>query len=104
MYKRQLPYLGWTGGTLIGALLGSVLPDRLMSALGIAIYGMFIAIVVPEMKHSHPVVCTVLCAVLMRCAFDYIPFLENVSDGIAITVCAVVSAAASAALFPVEES
>lgn len=99
-----LPYLGWTSGTMVGALLGSILPDRLMSALSIAIYGMFIAIVLPEMKKSRPVICAVVCAVLMRCAFYYIPFLENVSDGIAITVCAVVSAAASAALFPVEES
>ncbi len=99
-----LPYLGWAGGTLIGALLGSILPDRLMRALSIAIYGMFIAIVVPEMKKSRPVICAVVCAVLMRCAFYYLPLLRDVSDGIAITVCAVVSAAATAALFPVKES
>lgn len=45
-----LPYLGWSVGTLLGAILGSILPDRLMSALSLAIYGMFVAIVVPEMK------------------------------------------------------
>ncbi|MCM1105509.1 MAG: AzlC family ABC transporter permease [Blautia sp.] len=97
-----LPYLGWSVGTLVGALLGNVLPDRLMSALGIAIYSMFVAIVIPEMKKSRPVVFAVVIASLCRCGFTYIPLLGHVSDGIAITVCAVAAAALAAVLFPVE--
>ena len=55
-----LPYLGWGGGTLLGALLGNILPERIMSALGLAIYGMFIAIIgiKPDFKrHSHQRMC-----------------------------------------------
>lgn len=97
-----LPYLGWSLGTLVGALLGNVLPGRLMSALGIAIYGMFVAIVVPEMKQSRPVVFVVIFAALCSCGFYYIPALSQISSGITITVCAVAAAAAGAVLFPVE--
>lgn len=54
-----LPYFGWALGTFIGAILGNVLPDRLMSALSVAIYGMFVAVVVPEMKKARPVLIVV---------------------------------------------
>ena len=99
-----LPYVGWAGGTLIGALLGSVLPENLMSALGIALYAMFIAIVVPEMKKSNPVVVVVVIAIVLSCGFRYIPFLQGVSSGIAITICGVVAAVIGAVLFPIEEA
>ena len=45
-----MPFIGWTLGTLTGALLGNILNAAIMSAMGLAIYGMFVAIVVPEMK------------------------------------------------------
>lgn len=98
-----LPYLGWSAGTLIGALLGSILPERIMSALSLAIYGMFIAIVVPEMKKSRPVICVVILSVILSCAFYYIPILTKVSNGLSITICAVSAASFGALLFPVED-
>lgn len=98
-----LPYLGWSVGTLLGAILGSILPDRLMSALSLAIYGMFVAIVVPEMKKSHPVLIVVALAMLLSCAFHYIPFLSSISSGITITIVAIGAAVVGAILFPVDE-
>ena len=98
------PYLGWTLGTLIGALLGEVLPGSLLSALGIALYAMFIAIVVPEMKKSKPVIVVVLIAIILSCGFKYLPILQGVSAGIAITICGVVAALVGAVLFPIEEA
>lgn len=98
-----LPYLGWSVGTLLGAILGSILPDRLMSALSLAIYGMFVAIVVPEMKKSHPVLIVVVLAMLLSCAFHYIPFLSSISSGITITIVAISAAVVGAILFPVDE-
>jgi len=97
------PYLGWTLGTLAGALLGNVLPARLMSALGLAIYGMFVAIVMPGMKESKAVVIVVLIAVGLSSLFYYVPMLSKVSSGLAISICAIVAALVGAALFPVKE-
>lgn len=98
------PYLGWAGGTLIGALLGNVLPARLMSALSVAIYGMFVAIVVPEMKRSFSVILVVMIAIALSSIFYYIPFLaEHVSGGISISICAIVAALVGAIFFPVKE-
>ena len=98
-----LPYLGWSVGTLLGAILGSILPDRLMSALSLAIYGMFVAIVVPEMKKTRPVLIVVVLAMLLSYAFHYIPFLSSISSGITITIVAISAAVVGAILFPVDE-
>lgn len=98
-----MPYLGWTAGTLIGALLGNVLPRQLMSALSLAIYGMFVAIVVPEMKRTRPVVWVAAAALTLRCLFYYVPVLNRISSGLAISICAILAAVLGAVLFPVEE-
>lgn len=98
-----IPYLGWTVGTLVGALLGNVLPGRLMSALGLAIYGMFVAIVVPDMKKEKAVVFVVALAMAFSCAFTYVPGLNRISGGISVSICAVLAAVAGAVLFPVKE-
>ena len=98
-----LPYIGWALGTLFGAILGSILPERLMSALSLAIYGMFVAIVVPEMKKSHPVVLVVILAIALSCLFYYVPFLSTISSGITITVVAIASAVIGSLLFPVAD-
>lgn len=99
-----LPFVGWTFGTLVGALLGNVLPARLMSALSIAIYGMFVAIVVPEMKKGIAVICVVVLSAIFSCLFYYVPGLSHVSGGIAISVCAIAAAVIVAIVFPVADN
>lgn len=98
-----LPWIGWTLGTLTGGLIGNILPQRLMNALCIALYGMFIAIVVPVAKKEKPVLIVVILAMLFSCLFTWIPGLNTVSSGIAVSLCAVAAAAVGAALFPVKE-
>ena len=98
-----LPILGWTSGTLMGALAGSVLPADIRAALGVMLYGMFIAIVVPPAKQEKPVLITVILALMFSCCFSWIPALESVSAGISIVICTVAAAAIAAALFPVAE-
>ena len=97
-----LPFIGWTLGTLLGALLGNILPDSVMSALGIAIYGMFIAIVVPVMKTESNVVKAVIIAAVLSIAFYYVPVLKNVPAGLDISLAAVISAGVMAYLSPDE--
>ena len=99
-----LPYVGWALGTLTGALVGSVLPQSLLYALCSALYGMFTAIVVPVAKQERPVLLVVLLAMVLSCLFTWVPGLNTVSSGIAVSICAIVSAAAGAALFPVKEA
>lgn len=99
-----MPYAGWTLGTLAGALMGDVLPASVMSALGIAIYAMFVAIVVPEMKKSRPVIFVVILAAILSCIFTYVPVIKEVPSGISISICAVVSAMVFAIIHPIKET
>lgn len=85
------PYIGWSIGTLLGAAAGNILPTAIISALGIAIYGMFVAIVVPPMKKSGKTALCVLLAIALSCAFEYISPLNKVPDGFAIIICASVA-------------
>ena len=98
-----LPVLGWTGGTLCGALAGSVLPVGIRAALGVMLYGMFIAIVVPPAKKEKEILCAVVLALVFSCLFTWMPGLKNVSAGISIVICTVAAAAICAALFPVRD-
>ena len=98
-----LPILGWTGGTLFGALAGSVLPVHIRAALGVMLYGMFIAIVVPPARKEKPVLAVVILALVLSCLFTWLPVLKTVSSGISIVICTVAAAAICAALFPVQD-
>ena len=97
------PVLGWTGGTLAGAVASGLLPAMVQSALGVAIYGMFIAIVVPPARQFRPVLAVVLIALALSCGFAWLPVLRQVSAGFAIIFCTVLAAGAGALLFPLEE-
>ncbi len=98
-----LPIIGWTGGTLCGALAGSALPESIRAALGVMLYGMFIAIVVPPAKSDRKILAAVALALVLSCAFAWIPALQGVSAGISIVICTVAAAGLCALLFPVPE-
>lgn len=97
------PWLGWSTGTILGALAGNILPAIVTSALSVAIYGMFIAIVVPEMKASRPTALCVCIAVALSCAFYFIPLLKAVPSGFVIIICACAASILMAILAPVQE-
>ena len=73
------PFLGWVLGTLLGALAGGLLPAAVTEALGIAIYGMFIAIVLPPFRRSREVRAVVLVAVGLSCLISLWPVLSFIS-------------------------
>ena len=98
-----LPIIGWTGGTLCGALAGSVLPTSIQAALGVMLYGMFIAIVVPPAKKEKEILITVILALVFSSLFTWVPLLKTVSAGISIVICTVAAAAICAVLFPIKE-
>ncbi len=96
------PYLGWALGTLLGAVAGNLLPAVVISALGLAIYAMFIAIVLPKVKNHRPTALCVAIAVLLSCAFYYIPLLQKIPSGFSVILCSVVAAAVAALVCPVK--
>ena len=98
-----LPIIGWTGGTLCGALAGSLLPGNIRAALGVMLYGMFIAIVVPPAKKERQILAAVVLALICSCLFSWVPGLKNVSAGISIVLCTVAAAAVCAVLFPIPD-
>lgn len=98
-----LPLFGWTLGTLAGALLGGVLPPLLQSAMGIAIYGMFLAIIIPQARDDRRYLRVIVIAVVLSCCFRYMPVLNRISSGFAIILCAVIASAIGALVYPLEE-
>ena len=98
-----LPILGWSGGTLTGAILGNVLPEIITNALGVALYGMFIAIVVPAARDSRAVLFASAVSIAVSMMLRYIPLFAGVSGGFAIIICALTASALAAVLYPVEE-
>ena len=97
-----IPIIGWTLGTLGGALLGNILPAIITNALGVALYGMFIAVVVPKARDDSHVFVAVCIAVAISVALKYIPVFADLSGGFAIIICTVVASLIAAVLFPVE--
>lgn len=95
-----LPYIFWAAGTAAGAFLGEILPEGVKSALGIAIYGMFIAIVIPPSKKSRGVLFTAVLAAVLSCVIYYVPLFDGISSGISVIICTVIAAALAALLFP----
>lgn len=95
--------VGWVAGTAMGAVAGSLLPQEVRMALGVMLYGMFIAIVVPQAREEKPILVSVILALVFSCLFAWVPGLREISDGLAIVICTVAAASVCAILFPVEE-
>ena len=81
--------------------MGDIFPSVVIASLGIAIYGMFVAIVVPVAKRENNVLKCVLIAMAMSCAFNFVPALSKVPAGFVIIICAVAASAFMAAVAPV---
>ena len=96
------PYFGWSLGTLIGAAAGNILPASVISALGIAIYGMFVAIVMPVVKENNKTLTCVITAIMLSCLFYYIPYLKQIPSGFTIIICAVLASVLFAVIAPID--
>ena len=92
---------GWTLGTLAGAVAGEILPPDLIAAMGLMLYGMFIAIIVPPAARSKNVFVVLLIAAVLSILCRYgLPFL---SGGFAVILCGGAAALAGAVFFPIKE-
>lgn len=96
-------YSGWVSGTALGGLASGIIPDSILSALGIALYAMFIALVVPPAKKSKPVLAVVLGAAGLNCLLRFIPAFAFIGDGWRVIISGITAAAFGAVVFPIPE-
>ncbi|MEG2000088.1 MAG: AzlC family ABC transporter permease [Evtepia sp.] len=94
---------GWTFGTFFGALMGSVLPARVVTALGVALYGMLIAVFIPPAKNNKIIAGAVILSMLLSWLVSVIPICSNLSSGMKIIILTVIISGGAAILFPVKE-
>lgn len=98
-----LPYIGWAAGSLVGAVAGAALPDVLRNGMGILIYCMFLAILIPPAKESVPIRMVVVLSAACSCILHWLPMLR-LSSGFSIIVCAVVASCYCAFRYPIKEA
>lgn len=95
-----IAFLGWTFGTWLGAAAGTLLPEKLTNALGIALYGMFLAIILPPARKSKGILAVVIfaaaCSVLLKVTMKWM------SGGFALIIASLAAAVFGAAVFPVD--
>ena len=96
-----IAFLGWVLGTLLGAAAGQILPKFIIDAMGIVLYGMFLAIIVPVSRKKKSVLAVVILAALCSILFKYV--FTAVSSGFAIILCAILASVAGAIFFPIPE-
>lgn len=98
------PIIGWTLGTLLGASASSALPDQIVNALGLAMYGMFIAIFVPATRKERPILYCVLLTAFVSVSVNLIPALKQVSSGYTLILITITISAFMAWRFPRENA
>lgn len=96
-------FSGWVGGTVLGALCGSIIPQSILSAMGIALYAMFIAIIIPPAKKSRAVLLVVALGALISVAIYYIPFINQLNSSWRIIIAGVLSTLIGTLIMPLKD-
>ena len=95
-----LPFIGWSTGTFLGGSISSFLPVALQNAMGIGLYAMFIAIIIPAARESKQVLFIVILAIIITCILKYVPLFAIISSGFRIIIATILSAGIGAWLYP----
>ncbi|MGN0416832.1 MULTISPECIES: AzlC family ABC transporter permease [Anaerostipes] len=98
-----IPWISWTLGTFLGATASRILPVVIRNALGIAIYGMLIGIIIPPAKKDRNILIVIIISMVISLAFHYVKALSFISSGFSIIICTLIAATIGAAVFPVEQ-
>lgn len=94
---------GWVLGTLLGAAIGMVLPERVMSAMNVTLYGMFLAVVIPSSKKSRIIAGVVAVSMAASAMFAALPVIREISPGFQMILLTLLIAGGAAVWFPIEE-
>ncbi len=93
---------GWALGTCLGVVSGNILPRRILNAMGVALYGMFIAVIVPPAKKNKVLCGLIIVSMFASLLFTYLPVLKKIPSGFQIIILTVVIAGVAAVLFPLK--
>jgi predicted branched-subunit amino acid permease len=94
---------GWAFGTMFGVIFGALLPTRIVSALSVALFGMFLAVIIPPARTNKVIRDVVLIGFLSSFLFTLIPVIKDLSEGVRMITLTVVIASTAAWLNPVKE-
>ena len=94
---------GWAIGTYLGVLMGNVLPNNVVSALSVGLYGMFIAIIIPPARENRLLAGLIVVSMLLSLLFATAPVLSTIPSGTSILILTIVISAVAAILFPIKE-
>lgn len=93
----------WATGAVLGVVMGNLLPQSLVSALSVGLYGMFLAIIIPPAKENKVIAGIVVVSMALSLCFAKLPYLSALSSGFRVIILTIVIALAAAVLFPVKE-
>ncbi|MDO4518284.1 MAG: AzlC family ABC transporter permease, partial [Bacillota bacterium] len=91
---------GWAIGTALGCIAGNIMPDRIVSALSVALFGMFLAVIIPVSKKSWKVAIVVIVSFILSFAFSVMPVISNLSSGNRTIILTVLISSLAALIFP----
>ena len=98
-----IPIIGWTSGTLAGETLTNLLPASLQNAMGLALYGMFLAIIIPASSKSRAIGEVVLLAAILSTLMYVTPLFQGLSSGFQLIIATLLAALYGAWRYPIEE-
>lgn len=94
---------GWALGTLLGVVMGAALPVRLVSALSVGLYGMFLAIIIPPARKNKIIAGIVVISFILSFCFEKLPLISEISSGFKVIILTVVISLAAAVFFPIKD-
>ena len=94
---------GWTAGTVLGALMGNILPHMVVNALSVALYGMFLAVIIPAARKNRFILLVVIVAMAAGALFSWAPLLRNISSGFRVIILTILIAGGAALIRPINE-
>jgi predicted branched-subunit amino acid permease len=104
MYGAFLMALpAWSTGTALGIIAGNILPADVVSALSVALFGMFIAIIIPPAKRDRIILALIIISFILSFIFNFAPYISSISSGTRTIILTLLIAGGAALLFPVKD-
>ena len=94
---------GWTCGTVLGVLLGNIMPPFIVNALSVSLYGMFLAIIIPPSRKDSFIAALVAVSMAASGLFSVLPLLKMISGGFKVIILTILIAGAAAFINPIDD-